>query len=121
MAPVALPPEAPLGAAAASLWLTVAEGLAPTLSVAVGVPLTLAVPVRLAVPVAVGEGVGGGVGSGEGGGVGAPVPLTLGEAPVDREAVGDCDVVELPLRVQEGVSKPVSVAEGVGVPVCVGL
>ena len=101
--------------------LAVVEGLAPTLSAAVGVPLLLPVAVGLALPVPVAESVGGGVGSGVPGGVGAPLPLLLGEAPWDREAVGDCDVVELALQVVEGVRGPLLVAVAVGVPLCVPL
>jgi hypothetical protein len=37
-------------------------------------------------------------------------PLLLAEAPAVREAVGDADTVELPLRVEEGVGCAVPVA-----------
>ena len=99
--------------------LAVVEGLAPRLNVAVCVPLLVGVAVGLVLPVPVAEGVGGAVGSGVGGCVGAPLPVALGDAPRDREGVGDNDVEELLLRVEEGVSDPVLVAVGVGVPLCV--
>ena len=83
------------------LALSVLEG------VAAGVPLAVAVPVPLVVC--------------EGDCVAVMLPVSevlgvaLGDTPADRDTVADADVVELPLSVEAGV------AAGVPVPLAVGL